>query len=461
MTDTALLALSPLDGRYASQMSDLSLHFSEFALIKKRLYIEIEYLIYLADNQIISSYTSQQKKELRSFHDSFSNDDATEVKAIENKIHHDVKAVEYFLREKMIFGKIPGNEYIHICLTSEDTNNLAYSLTIHEALHGVLLPSLKKVLIELIAQARTYADATMLAKTHGQPAVPTTMGKELIVFATRLANEVDYLSQIQIEGKLNGAVGNFNAQMAAYPDTDWLDLSTKFVISLGLEPNRYTTQILPPDSYVRVFQTLSRINCILLDLNQDMWRYISDGVFTQKINKDHVGSSTMPQKVNPIDFENSEGNLGLANAVLNHLAEKLPISRLQRDLSDSTVKRSIGTAFGYSLLAYTSCLRGLKKIQFNKIKVDQELEAHYEVITEGIQSILRTTGDEKAYEKLKELSRGRVIDQATINTFIESLDVDEAVKNRLKKLTPQSYVGLAKELVKQGSKLVDDLMKSL
>ncbi len=455
MTDTALLALSPLDGRYASQMSDLSSYFSESALIKKRLYIEIEYLIFLADHHIIASYSAKQKKQLRSFYNEFSVEDAVEVKTIENKIHHDVKSVEYSLRAKMVKAKVPGNEYIHICLTSEDINNIL----IHEAVQTVMIPTVKTVVEELTTQARTYADATMLAKTHGQPAVPTTMGKELIVFAIRLAEELQYLSQIQIEGKLNGAVGNFNAQMAAYPDADWLDLSTKFVTSLGLRPNQYTTQILPSDSYVRVFQTLGRINSILLDLDQDIWRYISDGIFTQKINKDHVGSSTMPQKVNPIDFENSEGNLGVANALLHHFSEKLLISRLQRDLSDSTVKRSIGTAFGYSLLAYTSCLKGLKKIHFNKIKVDQELDDHFEVITEGIQTILRTTGDEKAYEKLKELSRGKAINQVTVNKFIKSLDVDEAVKDRLRKLSPRTYVGLAKELVESGAKQVQQQLK--
>lgn len=461
MSDTALLALSPLDGRYASQLSELSLYFSEFSLIKKRVYIEIEYLIFLSEHDVIPAYSPKDKTLLRSLYLKFSSESAQEIKQIEKKIHHDVKAIEYFIREKMIQADIKGTEYIHIGLTSEDINNCAYSITIHEALHGVLIPELKKIIKTLVDHSRKYADATMLARTHGQPAVPTTMGKEVIVFAVRLSAQVAELSQIQIEGKLNGAVGNFNAHSAAYPDIDWLDLSTKFIEHLNLKPQLYTTQILPPDSYISVFQILSHINGILLNLNQDMWRYISDGMLVQKVEKNHVGSSTMPQKVNPIDFENSEGNLGIANALLQHFSEKLVISRLQRDLSDSTVKRSIGTAFGHCLLAYKSCAKGLSKISFNQEKADQELAAHVEVIAEGIQTILRTTGDEAAYEKLKELSRGKKVDQETINTFIESLNIDTKVMNRLQQLTPHSYDGMAKKLVNTGSIQVENIVNTI
>lgn len=450
MGNYALLAISPVDGRYASYTSDLSLYFSEYALVKARLYIEIEYLLFLAEKKIIPAFTTKELKHVSALFSDFSLADVKKIKEIEKKIHHDVKAIEYFLQEWMIEKSIKNTEYIHIGLTSEDINNCIYSLALQNSIKQVLIPQLQKIISILSQKAEENKARPLLARTHGQPAVPTTMGKELINFAIRLSRELTHLSQIEIDGKVTGAVGTFNAQTVAFSELNWIDLSTEFIEHLQLKPHLYTTQILPPDSYVRVFHAFHHINSILLDLNADMWRYISDGIFIQAVKKEEVGSSTMPQKVNPIDFENSEGNLGIANALLHHFCEKLPISRLQRDLSDSTVKRNIGVALSHCLLAYQSCEKGLNKITFNQEKLEKDLNDHWEVVTEGIQTILRTTGDVKAYDTLKELCRGKKLTQETINSFIDTLEVDEKTKNTLRSLSPTTYIGLAEELTEKG-----------
>lgn len=450
MRTHALTALSPLDGRYASQTSDLSLYFSEFAVIKARLIFEIEYLLFLSQKKIIPEFTPEEKLKLTAIAEDFLLPQVKKVKEIEAEIHHDVKAVEYFLQRSMAEVSIKNAEYVHIALTSEDVNNCVYSLALQNSLQHIIFPQLKELIEQLCLKAEKTKNHVMLAKTHGQPAVPTTMGKELVVFALRLAKGLKRVSNVKIEAKMTGAVGNFNAHTVAFAQHDWFTVSQEFIEHLGLQPQLYTTQILLPDSYVQTFNELRQLNSILLDLNQDIWRYISDGVFVQTAAKGHVGSSTMPQKVNPIDFENSEGNLGLANALLYHFSEKLPISRLQRDLSDSTVKRNFGVALAHCLLAYTACLKGLQKIEFNANLLAEQLDAHWEVVTEGIQTILRTTGDEKAYDKLKEFSRGKVITQQSLTSFIESLDINLEAKIKLQKLTPSSYVGLAKELTERG-----------
>ncbi len=460
-TQFALNALSPLDGRYSSQLNEVSQIFSEFSLIKHRLLIEVEYLIFISQQRLIPKITSKEQEKLRQLVADFTVQQAEQVKAHEAKTKHDVKAVEYFLRDFLLEVHSPLASYVHLGLTSEDTNSLSYSLMLKTAQQKIIVPHLQMILKQLAKLAKQYLAVPMLARTHGQVAVPTTVGKEFVNFAVRLLTEVQILESLQIESKLNGAVGNYNAQLVALPanSSDWEDLSSNFISSLGLQPNLFTTQILPAESYTRFFSSVVRINSILLDLNQDIWRYISDGYFIQKAETEQVGSSTMPHKINPIDFENSEGNLGMANTLLNHFIAKLPISRLQRDLSDSTVKRSWGTALGFCKLSYTSLLKGLSKISVNETKLRDDLDQHWEVLTEAFQVLLRTQGDLNGYEKLRVLSQNKQLTKKDLHAFIATIDQPEKVKETLRQLRPETYLGLAPQLTNRGIMLVTTYLR--
>jgi len=449
-----LQAISPLDGRYRQRLQDLASLCSEEALIKQRVFVELQYLRFLSEEGVIPKLSQKEKRALKDIQENVSSASAIRVKEIEEQIKHDVKAVEYFIQEELEKRSMKRNQFIHIGLTSEDTNAIAYGIMLSEVLEQVLIPIIQKLVFTLNDMAFANKDVVMLARTHGQPAVPTTFGKELMVFAMRLHEQLLPLSNFVFEAKMTGAVGNFNAHVAAFPREDWKKLSSTFIASFGLRPNLFTTQILPAESYVEFFQILGRINMILLDFTQDMWRYISDEYVLQKMEEHQVGSSTMPQKINPIEFENCEGNLGLANALLQLFANKLPISRLQRDLSDSTVKRNIGPALGYCVLAYTSCLRGLNKITPNTPKMLQDLEQHWEIIAEGVQTILRATGDEQAYEKLKTFSQGKKLTKEDFITFIFSLKIHSQIKKKLLQLSPATYVGIASKLVTEGYKKI-------
>ena len=444
---TALSAITPLDGRYREKLSDTFIYFSEYALIRYRVIVELQYYYFFC-TRILHKKVSQNI--ITTLINAFDEKKAAKVKVIEKRINHDVKAVEYYVRDILTKKKLGAVAYVHFALTSEDVNALAYGLMLRDARKYVVVPHLKLLVETLSAMAKTYADVPMLARTHGQAAVPTTMGKELLNFAMRLHKALQDLKNLPIEGKLNGAVGNYNAHVVGFPHVDWVKESDAFITSLGLVPNHYTTQIIPADSQIQVFQRVKLINTILIGLSQDMWRYISDGYFIQEIKKHEVGSSTMPQKVNPINFENAEGNLGLANATLEFLSEKLPISRLQRDLSDSTVKRSIGTALATSVLGYLSLQKGLERVSVDVQKLEDDLLNHWEIVTEGIQTVLRTIGDTEAYEKVKAFARGKSIQEKDIHAFIETLSVSPSIKNRLKKITPLSYVGLSNILVQKG-----------
>lgn len=453
-----LYAISPIDGKYSSRVRGLEKYFSEAALIRYRVLAEVEYLIALsAQNGVgLKRFSQGEQDKLRKIAE-LSEKDVQIVKDIETKGHkkipatnHDVKAVEYFIREKLqSIGLERASSYIHFALTSEDINSLAYGLCLSDALEKETIPSLDKVISAIDKRAKQYKKDKMVARTHGQVASPTTFGKELSVFSYRLNRQLKQLKNIEIGVKLNGATGNYNAHLVAYPDIDWLGFTDKLVEALNkgrilkLTPETSTTQIVSGDSYAEVFDCLRRINVILLDASQDMWRYISDGLLIQNSVKGEVGSSTMPHKVNPIDFENAEGNLGIANALLNFFSNKLPVSRLQRDLSDSTVKRNFGVALAHSQVAYMSFLKGLDKIRFDKDKALNELQNHPEVITEAIQTILRREGLDGAYERLKEASRGKKITLDSIHQFIEELDVSENLKNELKKIKPENYTGLS------------------
>jgi adenylosuccinate lyase len=434
----ALKSLTPLDGRYESKVNDLTNYFSEYALMRYRVMVEIEYLLALSKTLKFKVPSS-----IRSIYENFSEKDAQQIKKIEKKTNHDVKAVEYFIKQKF---KNKKNEFIHFALTSEDVNNLSYSLMLRDGVEAVVYPLLALLLDELKTLSKTHRSLPMLARTHGQPASPTTLGKEFAIYFSRLKKQVELLSQIRICGKLNGASGNFNAHHAAYPTINWIKFSKDFVASLGLEPNQITYQIEPHDRIAEIFHCLSRINNIIINLDLDMWTYISQDYLGQKVVKGEVGSSAMPHKVNPIDFENSEGNLGLGNSILEHLARKLPITRLQRDLTDSTVIRNQGTAIGYVVIGIKSTLKGLSKIKPNESKIKQDLDSHTEVIAEGIQTILRREGQSMPYEKLKELTRGKKVTLQDIHKFIDSLKIHGMLKKELKDLTPQNYVGKAKEL---------------
>ena len=451
---SSLSAVSPIDGRYAGKTEDLRPIFSEFGLIHHRVLVEIRWLQHLAASPAITEvpvFSEHANKILDGIVDNFSEKDAQRVKNIERTTNHDVKAVEYFIKEK-----IAGNteldavsEFVHFACTSEDINNLAYALMLREGRNQVLLPLLDELIDAVRQMAHEYADIPMLSHTHGQPATPTTAGKEMANVVYRLQRQRDQVAEVELLGKINGAVGNYNAHLAAYPELDWAKLAAEFVASLGLTWNPYTTQIEPHDYIAELFDTLARYNTVLLDFDRDIWSYISMGFFKQKTVAGEVGSSTMPHKVNPIDFENSEGNLGLANAIFAHLAQKLPISRLQRDLSDSTVLRNLGVGLAHSVIAYHSTLRGISKLEIDQARLLAVLDDNWEVLAEPIQTVMRRYGVEKPYEKLKELTRGQRVDASAMKAFIEKLDIPDAEKQRLIKMTPASYIGNAAEQAKK------------
>jgi adenylosuccinate lyase len=453
MSLTTLNALSPLDGRYQTKLDSLRPFFSEYALIKHRAWVEVEWLKALSaakDLQEIAPFNAETIKELDLAIEHFSEADATQVKAIEARTNHDVKALEYWLKEK--FDGNPeikkASEFIHFACTSEDINNLSHGLMLKTARDSVMLPFLESLIARLSELAQQLAAQPMLSRTHGQTASPTTMGKELANVVYRLKRQHKQLADNEILGKINGAVGNFNAHLSAYPEFNWEGFAKTFVESLGLTYNPMTIQIEPHDYMAELYDTLARINTILIDLNRDMWSYISVGYFKQKVKAGEIGSSTMPHKVNPIDFENSEGNLGMANAILRHMAEKLPISRWQRDLTDSTVLRNMGVGFGYTLLGYDSCLRGLNKLEINAAKLAEDLDNSWEVLAEPIQTVMRRYGIENPYEQLKELTRGKGgINKDSLHVFISHLNIPHDAKVALLALTPASYIGKATELV--------------
>ena len=456
MSLTTLNALSPLDGRYQTKLDALRPYFSEYALIKHRAWVEVEWLKALAaasELTEIAAFSPATIKELDAAIANFSESDAAQVKAIEARTNHDVKALEYWLKDK--FAANPeinkASEFIHFACTSEDINNLSHGLMLKTARDEVMLPFLANLMARLKELATQLANQPMLSRTHGQTASPSTMGKELANVLYRLQRQEKQLKNNEILGKINGAVGNFNAHLAAYPDFDWEQFAERFVRSLGLTYNPMTIQIEPHDYMAELYDSFARINTILIDLNRDIWGYISVGYFKQKVKAGEIGSSTMPHKVNPIDFENSEGNLGMANALLRHMAEKLPISRWQRDLTDSTVLRNMGVAFGYTLLAYDACLRGLNKLEINPEKLAQDLDASWEVLAEPIQTVMRRYGIANPYEQLKELTRGKGgINQASLHAFIEDLAIPASAKQDLLAMTPASYIGKAVALAKRG-----------
>jgi adenylosuccinate lyase len=437
----ALHALSPLDGRYENETSPLRDFFSEFAYLRDRARLELDFLSALSKTGLIpADALSGLKPDLRNF----TQEDALKIQEYENTTRHDVKAIEYFLREKLPAELHP---WIHFGLTSEDVNNTAQALALKNSRDQILLPALDNLIKSLREFAEKYRALPMLARTHGQPAVPTTLGKEIAVYIARLDKGRDEIAKLKFEAKLTGAVGNFNALQSAAPQIDWMAFSREFIQSLDLEPNIFTTQILPYDNWIRYFSAVKLTNAILLGYTQDIWRYISDGILKQKVLEGEVGSSTMPQKVNPIDFENAEGNLGIANALLTHYGQKLPVSRLQRDLSDSTVRRTFGVALGHTLLAWKSITRGMSRVDADEDKIKQELDGHWEVISEGAQTILRAAGRSDAYESLQSQIRGRVLNESNYQRWVKSLNVNEEVRTRLLELTPELYIGLAIQLV--------------
>jgi len=442
-----LNAISPLDGRYGNTVKNLSPFFSELALMRYRLKVEIEYLIALGNEKSVENLSSLPKDEqtrLRKIYLNFNSAGAEKVKEIEVTTNHDVKAIEYYIQGKVKKSLHP---WIHFALTSEDINNLSYSLMWRDGLKQVYLPTLQTVNKELKKLAQKYKNSSMLALTHGQPATPTTFGKELAVFCARIDRQIHQIKSHKLMGKFGGATGTWSAHMAAYPKTNWTGFSSKFIKSLGLEPNLVTTQIEPHDSLAESYRQVVLVNSILTDLCGDMWFYISRGILRQKKVIGEVGSSTMPHKINPIQFENAEGNMGIANALLNHLALKLPISRMQRDLTDSTTLRNHGVALGYSYLALQNILKGLNRITINKVQMSKELDNHWEVLAEAIQTILRKSGKRDPYEKLKELTQGQSINAESMAEFVSELDIPDQDKQTLMSLTPDSYVGLAAKLV--------------
>ena len=446
-----LTALSPLDGRYASKLTELAPIFSEFGLVQRRVAVEIAWLEALCDAEEIpeaQALNAEDRALLRSIAEQFSVDDARRVKTIESTTNHDVKAVEYFIKEKLAGTPLEyRGEFVHFACTSEDINNMAHALMLRDGL-AVLRAAQKKVTDVLSAFAIETRDAAMLARTHGQPASPTTLGKELAVFVARLNRQADQLDTIVMPAKMNGAVGCYNAHLAAYPNVDWEAFSKRVIEGhFGLKQNVLTTQIEAHDGIAELFDALARWNTILIDLDRDIWSYISLGYLGQKTIKGEVGSSTMPHKVNPIDFENSEGNLGLANAVLDHMARKLPISRLQRDLTDSTVLRNMGVGFGYSLAAYQATLKGLGKIKLNAARLEDDLNEAWEVLAEPVQTVMRKLGKPNPYEQLKDLTRGRKMTAELMQEFIEGLDIPADDKALLLNMTPARYIGMASKLV--------------
>jgi adenylosuccinate lyase len=451
---TQLNALSPLDGRYARSVDALRAHLSEAALIRYRVRIELEWLKALAAEPAIAElkpFSAKTVAALDRLVDKFSEKDAAAIKAIEATTNHDVKAIEYWLKASLAGNKEVERslEFIHFACTSEDINNLSYALMLAEAREKVMLPRLDEVIAVMRALAHKHADLAMLSRTHGQPASPTTLGKEMANFVHRLRRSRARIAGVSVLGKINGAVGNYNAHLAAYPGFGWEGFCRRFVEGLGLEFNPYTTQIEPHDYCGELFDAWAGANTVLLDLDRDLWGYISLGYFKQRLKAGEVGSSTMPHKVNPIDFENSEGNIGVANALLRHLADKLPVSRWQRDLSDSTALRNIGNALGHTLLAYVACLRGLGKLEANPARLAEDLDANWEVLAEPVQQVMRRHGVADAYEKLKDLTRGKGIDAKRIAAFIRTLPIPAQAKKQLLALTPALYTGLAADLARR------------
>ena len=450
---SSLTAVSPIDGRYGSKTEQLRSVFSEYGLIRYRVMVEVRWLQHLANHPgviEVAPFSDEANAILNQLVDNFTVEQALRVKEIESTTNHDVKAVEYLLKETIADNAELNavSEFIHFACTSEDINNLSHGLMLKEGRDQIVIPTLQAIADKLAAMGREFADAPMLSRTHGQTASPTTVGKEMANVAYRLQRQIDQISAVPLLGKINGAVGNYNAHISAYGDIDWQDNAQQFISQLGLTYNPYTTQIEPHDYMAELFDGMARANTILIDYARDIWGYISVGYFKQKTIAGEVGSSTMPHKVNPIDFENAEGNMGLANALFGHLATKLPVSRWQRDLTDSTVLRNMGVGLGYSLIAYASLNKGMGKLQLNSEKLNADLDASWEVLAEPIQTVMRRYGIEEPYEKLKALTRGNVMDQQTIQAFIDTLDMPESAKTELKAMTPGSYIGNAVQQAK-------------
>jgi len=445
---TSLNAISPIDGRYGSKTNVLRRSVSEYGLLRMRVIVEVRWLQALASHPQITevpALSAQASTFLDQLAANFSEVDAQAIKDIEKTTNHDVKAVEYFIKNKMANNAelAAVSEFVHFACTSEDINNLSHALMLREALDEGITPELNNIITAIQDLAIEHAEQPMLSRTHGQTASPSTIGKEMANVAARLSRQLKQIESVEFLGKINGAVGNYNAHLSAYPDIDWQAHAETFVTSLGLTWNPYTTQIEPHDYIAELFDAICRFNTILLDFDRDVWGYISMGFFKQKTIAGEIGSSTMPHKVNPIDFENSEGNLGIANAIMGHLSAKLPISRWQRDLTDSTVLRNLGVGLAHSLIAYQSSLKGISKLEINAPRLNADLDAAWEVLAEPIQTVMRRYGIESPYEKLKELTRGRTIDQATIEAFVETLEMPEQAKAELKALTPGTYIGNA------------------
>lgn len=442
-----LNSLSPLDGRYAAQTAPLAAHFSEFAYLRDRVRIELDYLSALSKTGLFRPLTASESARIESIKSNFSQADAESIRAYERECRHDVKAIEYFLRDQLRDASMQDLlPWLHFGVTSEDLNNIAQAIALRGARDTVLLPALDTLLDSIRAFAKQTRALPMLARTHGQFAVPTTLGREFAVHLARLKKTREQIAAYKFEAKLTGAVGNFNALESTVPHVDWISFSKTFIQELGFEPNLITTQILPYDNWIRFFDLLRLTNSILIDFSQDVWRYISDGYLKQAVIEGEIGSSTMPQKINPIHFENAEGNLGVANALFNHYAQKLTVSRLQRDLSDSTVRRTFGTAFGHTLVAWKNLLGGMSRIAADEERIKAELNAHWEVVAEGAQTILRAAGRSDAYDSLKRQTRGRVLTEVDYRSWLEAVDVDEETRARLRSLTPESYIGLAVQL---------------
>lgn len=449
---SALTAISPVDGRYGSKTASLRGIFSEFGLTKYRVQVEINWLKLLADCPEITEVPPLSASAialLDSIKDNFNEQDALRVKAIESTTNHDVKAVEYFIKEKIADNTELAaiGEFVHFACTSEDINNLSHGLMLTEAREQVVLPYCNELLSAIKKLAVEYRSVPLMSRTHGQPASPSTLGKEMANVAVRLERQIKQIAAVEIMGKINGAVGNYNAHLSAYPEVNWHALSERFVTSLGLNWNAYTTQIEPHDYIAELFDAIARFNTVLIDFDRDIWGYIALGHFKQRTVAGEIGSSTMPHKVNPIDFENSEGNLGIANALMQHLASKLPVSRWQRDLTDSTVLRNLGVGIAHALIAYQATLKGISKLEVNEAHLRDELDHNWEVLAEPVQTVMRRYGIEKPYEKLKELTRGKRIDAQQLAVFIDGLELPDSVKAELKKMTPANYIGRAEAFV--------------
>ncbi len=445
---SALSAVSPIDGRYGSKTADYRSIFSEFGLIRCRVEVEIRWLQKLSQHEGVAevpAFSESTNAQLDKIVDNFSETDAARIKEIESTTNHDVKAVEYFIKEQFKDNAElqAVTEFVHFACTSEDINNLSHALMLRDGRDQVLLPQAQKIIDAISAMAHEFAEDPMLSRTHGQTASPTTVGKEMANVAARLRRQYQQIERVELLGKINGAVGNYNAHLSAYPQVDWQANADEFVVSLGLCWNPYTTQIEPHDYIAELFDAIARFNTILIDFDRDVWGYISLGYFKQKTIAGEVGSSTMPHKVNPIDFENSEGNLGLANAVFNHLAAKLPVSRWQRDLTDSTVLRNMGVGFGYSSIAYASTQKGIGKLEINRARLEEDLDNSWEVLAEPIQTIMRRYDVAEPYEKLKALTRGQTINRQVLADFVETLDIPEEAKESMRQLTPANYIGNA------------------